>query len=51
MSRRLVETHNLMVGEQDLLLVHLGVALHRLVLDSGGDLAELGDGFLAQLLS
>jgi len=56
----LVEPHHVMVGpgvdaegraeaEQDLLLVHLGVALHRLVLDARGDLAELGDGLLAQL--
>ncbi len=56
----LVESDHLVVGmgvdaecranrEEDLLLVHLRVALDRLVLDSGRDLAQLGDGLLAQL--
>ena len=43
-----VDVQGLAQSNQEVLLVHLRMALHRLVLDAGGDLAQLGDGFFLQ---
>lgn len=43
-----IDVQGLAQSDQEVLLVHLRMALHCLVLDAGGDLAQLGDRFVLQ---